>query len=103
MLPVRDARRCLVRNNTIEDNNRANFAPRGTIVASVPVGIGVLVMAADETEVRGNTIRRNNGTGVGAPGQRQASTITAIGVCCAASSAVSLWRVFCKASRALTK
>jgi parallel beta-helix repeat protein len=64
-LPVRDGRRCLVRNNTIEDNNRANFAPRGTIVASVPVGIGVLVMAADETEVRGNTIRRNNGTGVG--------------------------------------
>lgn len=64
-LPVRDGRRCLVRNNTLEDNNRANFAPRGTTVASVPTGIGVLVMAADETEVRGNTIRRNNGTGVG--------------------------------------
>jgi parallel beta-helix repeat protein len=35
-LPVRDGRRCLVRSNTIENNNRANFAPRGSIVARCP-------------------------------------------------------------------
>ncbi len=63
-LPVRDGRRCLVRSNTIENNNRANFAPRGSIVGQVPAGTGMLVMSADETEVRGNTVRGNVTTGV---------------------------------------
>lgn len=63
-LPVRDGRRALVRGNTVEMNNRANFAPRGAIVGQVPPGTGMLVMSADETEVRGNTIRGNVTAGV---------------------------------------
>jgi len=62
-LPVRDGRRCLVRDNVIEGNNRANFAPPGSIVAQVPAGLGMLVMSADETEVRGNTVRNNETAG----------------------------------------
>ena len=63
-LPVGDGRRALLRNNNVHDNNRANFAERGTTVAGVPPGTGVLVMAADQTEVRNNTIRNNNTVGV---------------------------------------
>lgn len=63
-LPVRDGRRALVRNNNVHGNNRANFAERGTTVSGIPAGTGVLVMAADETEVRGNTIRNNVTAGV---------------------------------------
>lgn len=63
-LPVRNGRRALVRNNTVEDNNRANFGERGSVVSNVPAGLGMLVMSADETEVRGNTVRRNRSSGV---------------------------------------
>lgn len=47
--------------NAVEDNDQRNFAPKGNIVATVPVGTGVLVMANDRVEVTGNALR-NNGT-----------------------------------------
>jgi parallel beta-helix repeat protein len=43
-------------NNDIRDNNTANFAPAGNIVATVPRGTGVLVMANRNVEVFNNTI-----------------------------------------------
>lgn len=63
-LPVKDGRRTIVRDNDIHDNNRTNFAPGGSIVASVPTGIGIVVMAADEIEIHSNSITGNVSTGV---------------------------------------
>ncbi|MBA3546699.1 MAG: right-handed parallel beta-helix repeat-containing protein [Nannocystis sp.] len=54
----------LVQGNRILDNNHANFAPAGKISASVPVGIGALVLAVDEVELQGNLIENNDSTGV---------------------------------------
>jgi parallel beta-helix repeat protein len=48
--------------NRIVDNNHRNFADPGGIVASVPPGTGLMVMATDHVEAFDNTIE-NNGTG----------------------------------------
>jgi parallel beta-helix repeat protein len=63
-LPKEGGMRANVHDNITESNNRANFAVPGSIVAGVPVGIGVLIMAAAQTEVQKNTIQNNNSTGV---------------------------------------
>lgn len=44
-------------NNTVSDNNYPNFAPKGNIVASVPPGTGVMVLASRNVEIFSNTIR----------------------------------------------
>ena len=51
-------------NNRVWANNHPNFAEPGTIVADVPTGLGILVMAADHTEVTRNTIWDNDSYGV---------------------------------------
>src|SRR5690606_29552928 len=55
-LQVKDGRRALVHENEVFANNRANFAIPGNIVASVPSGTGVVVLAADEIEITDNDI-----------------------------------------------
>ncbi len=47
-------------NNRIVDNSTPNFAPKGNIVASVPSGTGVMVMANRNVHVFGNTIGDNS-------------------------------------------
>jgi parallel beta-helix repeat protein len=47
-------RDCIVRNNRVVENNHVNFGNPNSIVANVPPGSGILVMAADNTEVTGN-------------------------------------------------
>jgi parallel beta-helix repeat protein len=42
--------------NRISNNNHKNFAPKGTIVADVPAGSGVMLMATDNVEVFDNDI-----------------------------------------------
>ncbi len=64
-LDIKDGRRTNVYDNIIENNNIDNFGESGTVVALVPPGIGVLILAADETEVGNNMIRGNRSTGVG--------------------------------------
>ena len=63
-LPVQDGRRANVHDNNVHENNHANFAIPGTSVAGVPTGVGILVLAADETEIHKNTFRSNDSTGV---------------------------------------
>jgi parallel beta-helix repeat protein len=46
-------------HNRIVDNDTQNFAPKGNIVASVPTGTGVLVMANHDIHVFDNTIAGN--------------------------------------------
>lgn len=50
-------------DNNIHDNNYPNFAPKGNIVASVPTGTGVMILAANNVEVFKNQIINNNSIG----------------------------------------
>ncbi len=59
-LPVRTSQNARVFNNRVFANNTPNFAPKGNIVAKVPTGTGILVMATHHVDVYGNTIRDND-------------------------------------------
>jgi len=58
------ASHCRVVNNRVWENNTANFAKPGTIVSFLPVGTGMLIMAADHTEITGNQIWGNHSVGI---------------------------------------
>ena len=58
-LPVRGAGWITVRGNRVIDNDTPNFAPPGNIVATVPTGTGVLVMAENDVTVVGNELSGN--------------------------------------------
>lgn len=45
--------------NKVVDNNQPNFAPKGNIVATVPAGTGVLIMANDNVHVLRNELSGN--------------------------------------------
>jgi len=62
--PSKVGRNCRVAGNRVFDNNHPNFGNPSSIVGRVPPGGGILIMAADETEVTGNEIRGNNSYGV---------------------------------------
>jgi len=49
-----------VYSNTVSDNDTPNFAPKGNIVAIVPKGLGILVMANRNVHVFNNTLERND-------------------------------------------
>ncbi len=59
-LPVKSSRGTRVYRNDVYANNTHNFAPKGNIVAKVPPGTGVMVMATHDAEVFSNAIRDNN-------------------------------------------
>lgn len=46
-------------DNRIVDNSTPNFAPKGNIVASVPTGTGVMIMANRDVQVFDNEFDRN--------------------------------------------
>jgi parallel beta-helix repeat protein len=54
-----------VYNNKIVENNLSNFAPKGNIVAKVPQGTGVLILATNNVEIFDNQIVNNKSSGVG--------------------------------------
>lgn len=56
---------CKVFDNYIHDNNFLNFAPKGNIVASVPDGTGILLLASNNVEVFQNRIINNKSIGTG--------------------------------------
>ena len=58
-LPVMGGGNTLIENNLIVGNDTPNFAPKGNIVASVPRGTGVMVMANDGVFVVGNQFSGN--------------------------------------------
>lgn len=60
-LPQMGGHSIRVFDNQISDNDTPNFAPKGNIVASVPTGTGVMVMANRDVHVFGNMLA-NNGT-----------------------------------------
>lgn len=60
----KDGRQCRVFNNKLYKNNHPNFAKEGNIVATVPPGTGLLIMANDEVEVFNNEISDNDTTNI---------------------------------------
>jgi parallel beta-helix repeat protein len=63
-LPKKDGRHCRVYKNMVQANNHDNFAPKGNIVATVPPGTGVMIMASDQVEVFDNSIENNHTAGL---------------------------------------
>jgi parallel beta-helix repeat protein len=51
-------------NNTLYDNNRDNFAPPGNIVATVPPGTGMMVLATRNADIFDNDILDNRTVGL---------------------------------------
>ncbi len=54
-----------VYKNNIHDNNHENFATKGNIVASIPPGTGVLILATHDLEMTDNDIVDNRSIGTG--------------------------------------
>jgi len=62
--PSKVANNTVVRNNRVINNNTPNFGDPGAIVTNIPAGAGIIVMAADKTEVTGNEITGNDSFGI---------------------------------------
>ena len=58
-LPVMGGGNVVIERNLVTGNDTPNFAPKGNIVAGVPRGTGVMVMANDGVWVRDNRIADN--------------------------------------------
>lgn len=63
-LPIKTTFDVIIRNNFVVNNNHKNFGAPGSIVANIPPGTGILVMAADEVTIEGNIITGNNNAGI---------------------------------------
>lgn len=64
-LPVKNGSRCRVFNNRMINNNVKNFGVKGTVVAEIPAGTGIIVMATNDCHVYNNEIKGNNSISVG--------------------------------------
>ena len=64
-LAVKNGTGTRVFDNTIVDNNTENFAPSGNIVAKVPAGTGIALLAAHDVEIFGNTIADHDSVNIG--------------------------------------
>ncbi len=73
-LPVYGARTRVFMNEVYE-NNTPNFAPEGNVVAAVPAGTGLLILANDQVEVFDNQFRDNGSTQVTVIGFRTAQLL----------------------------
>lgn len=69
-LPQQGGHNVRVFENVVNDNSTPNFAPKGNIVASVPTGTGVLVMANRNVEVTNNVFDQNGTANVMIVGYR---------------------------------
>jgi len=63
-LPTTEARNARVINNRVLDNNYPNLSPPNNTVNLVEPGLGIVVNAADNTEVTRNEVRGNNSYGI---------------------------------------
>lgn len=63
-LPIKTAYDIIIRNNFINKNNHENFGAPGSIVAGIPPGTGIIVMAADDVMIENNIITGNDNAGI---------------------------------------
>lgn len=54
-----------VYNNLVRNNNYRNFAPKGNMVGQVPAGSGMMILAANQTEIFNNKIEGHKTVGIG--------------------------------------
>lgn len=69
-LPKMGGHNVRVFSNIVTDNMTQNFAPKGNIVANVPTGTGVMVMANRNVEIFDNVIGDNGTTNIMIVGYR---------------------------------
>lgn len=69
-LPQQGGHNVRVFGNNVSDNSTPNFAPKGNIVASVPTGTGVLIMANRNVEIFDNVLDSNGTANVMIVGYR---------------------------------
>jgi parallel beta-helix repeat protein len=69
-LPQTGGHNIRIFDNVIVDNMTQNFAPKGNIVANVPTGTGVMVMANKNVHVFDNVIGENGTTNIMVVGYR---------------------------------
>jgi hypothetical protein len=69
-LPQMGGHNVRVFDNIIVDNMTPNFAPKGNIVANVPTGTGVMVMANRNVEIFDNVLGDNGTTNIMVVGYR---------------------------------
>lgn len=63
-LPLANGRNARVFKNEIKDNNHKNFAPEGNIVATVPPGTGMIILATDSVDIFDNQILDHKTVGI---------------------------------------
>lgn len=63
-LPIKTCYDIIIRNNFVVNNNTPNFGAPGSIVAGVPAGTGILIMAADDVIIENNIITGNDNAGI---------------------------------------
>lgn len=63
-LPQMGGHSVRVFDNTVVDNDTPNFAPEGNIVATVPMGSGIMIMANRDIEIFGNELSGNASTNI---------------------------------------
>jgi parallel beta-helix repeat protein len=63
-LPAGNGKEAQIFQNIIRGNNLKNFAPAGNIVANVPPGTGIILLAAEEVEIFNNQILDHKTMGV---------------------------------------
>lgn len=66
-----------VYNNNVWENNLDNFAPAGNIVASVPPGTGIMLLATREVEINHNEINNNKTVGLAIVSYDLVATVSA--------------------------
>ena len=75
-LPQKGGHAVRIFSNRSEGNDTPNFAPKGNVVAGVPNGTGVIVMANRDVHVFNNILGENGSTNVFIVGYRQEFTDT---------------------------
>ncbi len=73
-LPQKGGHAVRIFSNRTEKNDTPNFAPKGNIVAGVPNGTGVIIMANRDVEVFNNVIGENGSTNIFIVGYRNSFT-----------------------------
>ena len=63
-LPKKNGMRCKVANNRIVNNNTANFGVKGTTVAEIPAGTGIIAMATNFCDIANNEISGQKTIGI---------------------------------------
>ena len=63
-LPIKDCYDVIFRNNFVINNNHKNFGAPGSVVATIPSGTGLLILAADQITVEDNFFIGNKSFGI---------------------------------------